>query len=236
MLDVLLAARDPETGEPLPDAEIRDQCGTMLFAGHETTARLLFWASYLLCLDGDEQARLRAEAEAFAPTGVIGLADLEHWPRHRLVLLETLRLYPPAPNIVRVAVEDTRVGDESIRAGTQVWIVPFVLHRHCSFWDQPTAFMPDRFVGKSAPWLEGAFIPFGAGPRICIGASFALIESQIILATVLSRFRLSLPSPPTGVAGRQDHPGSGSPTGVPTYAGLKGSLKLPEMMAPRLID
>ena len=103
LLALLLAARDPETGEPLSDAEIRDQSATMLLAGFETTSRLLFWAAYLLCLDPAEQARLRAEVTAFPPERVATLDHIQHWPRLRNVLLEAMRLYPPVPLIMRQA-------------------------------------------------------------------------------------------------------------------------------------
>ncbi|MBV9462422.1 MAG: cytochrome P450 [Bradyrhizobium sp.] len=195
LLDLLLAARNPETGEALAADEVRDQCGTMIFAGYETTARLLFWASYLLTLDHGEQARLRAEATAFPPESVASLEDLGHWPRLRLVLLEALRLYPPAPILVREPVEDDVVMGEEVRRGVQVYVSPWVLHRHRKHWQHPTAFIPDRFAGQSSPWTSGgAYLPFGAGPRICIGAVLALAEAQIMLATVLRRYALSVES------------------------------------------
>ncbi|ESQ75857.1 cytochrome P450 [Asticcacaulis sp. AC402] len=191
LLDLLLAARDPQTAEGLSDAEIRDQCSTMLAAGFETTSRMLFWASYLLSLDPAEQDRLCGEIAAFSPDQVTRMEDLAHWPRLRNTLLEALRFYPPAAYITRRAMGDDEVGGHRIRAGTEVWISPFVLHRHKKFWDQPTAFMPDRFAGVNAPWATvEAYLPFGAGPRICIGASFALVEGQFLLAHLLSRFRI----------------------------------------------
>jgi cytochrome P450 len=193
LLDLLLSARDPETGEGLSESEVRDQCSTMIVAGYETTARLLFWATYLLTLDIDEQNRLRGELAAFPPERVGTLDDLLNWPRLRQVLLESLRLYPPAAYISREALADDVVAGEEVRVGTQVWVSPWVLHRHRRFWDNPTAFMPDRFVGKLSPWTSmGAFLPFGAGPRICIGATFAMAEAQIMLAALLSRFKVTL--------------------------------------------
>ena len=193
LLDLLLLARDPESGQGLSDLEIRDQCGTMLVAGYETTARLLFWAAYLLALDRDEQARLRAEILAYPPDRVAKLDDLNHWPRLRQTLLETMRLYPPVAHIAREAIMDDVVAGEPIRAGTQVWISPWIIQRHRQFWDHPTAFLPDRFAGRPSPWANTpSFIPFGYGPRICIGATFAIAEAQIMMASVLSRFAISL--------------------------------------------
>jgi cytochrome P450 len=196
LLDLLLAARDPESGEALSDTEVRDQCATMLVAGYETTARLLFWASYLLTLDPAEQARLRAEVLAFSPEHVVKLDDLLNWPRLRQMLLEALRLYPAVGQISREAVADDIVVGEQVGPRTQIWISPWVIHRHRKFWHNPTAFIPDRFAGKPSPWAAGsAFLPFGVGPRICIGATFALAEAQIILATLLWRFKVTLDDP-----------------------------------------
>ena len=193
LLDLLLAARDPESGEALSEAEVRDQCSTMLVAGFETTARLLFWATYLLTLDVAEQNRVRIELAAFPPERIRSLDDVLNWPRLRQTLLEALRLYPPVAYISREAIVDDIVAGELIRPGMQVWISPWVMHRHRKFWDNPTAFMPDRFAGKPSPWTGiGAFLPFGAGPRICIGATFAMAEAQIVLATLLSRFKVTL--------------------------------------------
>jgi cytochrome P450 len=195
LLDLLLAVRDPETGASLSVDEVRDQCATMIFAGYETTARLLFWASYLVTLDHAEQARLRAEVAAFPPERVATLDDLRHWPRLRLVLLETLRLYPPVPLLVREPIEDDVIMGEPVRRGVQVYVAPWVLHRHRKHWQHPTAFIPDRFAGQSSPWTSGgAYLPFGAGPRICIGAVFALAEAQIMLATILQRYTLAIES------------------------------------------
>lgn len=192
LLDLLIFSRDPVSDQPLSASEIRDQCATMIFAGYETTARLLFWASYVLTLDIAEQVRLRNEVAAFPPERVSNLGDLDHWPRMRLVLLETLRLYPPVPLLVREAVEEDVIMGEPVGRGVQVYIAPWVLHRHRAHWENPTAFLPERFAGQTAPWTAGgAYLPFGAGPRICIGAAFALAEAQIILAKVLSRFQLS---------------------------------------------
>jgi cytochrome P450 len=193
LLDLLLAARDPETGEGLSTAEIRDQSATMLVAGFETTARLMFWLCYLLALDLAEQDRIRAELAAFAPERVGSLDDLNHWPRLKMALLEALRLYPPAPHVLRVAIAEDVVCGQPVKKWTQVWVSPWVLHRHRAYWDRPEAFMPDRFAGKPAPWTSGApYMPFGAGPRICIGAGFALAEAQIVLAHFLARYRIRL--------------------------------------------
>src|SRR3984957_16736821 len=120
-----------------------------VFCGSETTARLLFWACYLLAMDSDEQTRVREEVTAFRPERIDGPDDLQNWRRLRNVLLEALRLYPPLPQIVRVANEPDDICGEKISANTQVWISSWVMHRHRRFWDQPTAFLPGRFAGKT---------------------------------------------------------------------------------------
>jgi cytochrome P450 len=191
LLDLLLAARNVETGEALSSTEVRDQCATFIFGGFETTARLLFWASYLLTLDLAEQERLRTEVAAFSPERLSSLDDLANWPRLRMTLLETLRLYPPVPHRVREPVADDEIMGELVKVRSQIWISPWVMHRHRKFWEQPTAFMPERFVGKASPWTTiGAYLPFGVGPRICIGVTFAMAEAHIIMATLLRRYRI----------------------------------------------
>ena len=124
------------------------------------------------------------------------LEDLINWPSVRQTLFEALRLYPPAAYITREAIADDTLPGEAIQPGTLIWISPWVLHRHRKFWSQPTAFMPDRFASKPASWNnDSAFIPFGVGPRICIGATFALAEAQIMLATLFSNFKIKRDDP-----------------------------------------
>jgi cytochrome P450 len=190
LLDLLLAARNVKTGEALSATEVRDQCATFIFGGFETTARLLFWACYLLTLDLAEQERLRTEVAGFSPERLSSLEDLANWPHLRMTLLETLRLYPPVPHLVREPLGDDEILGESVGVHSQIWISPWVMHRHRKFWEQPTAFMPKRFTSKASPWNTiGAYLPFGAGPRICIGATFAMAEAQIMMATLLRRYR-----------------------------------------------
>ncbi len=193
LLDLLLQLRDADTGEMLSDDEIRDQSATMFFAGSETTARLMFWAAHLLTLDMEEQQRLSSEIAAFPPDRVRTLEDLTNWPRLRNVLLEALRLYPPLPHIIRQANGPDTISGMSVAANDQVWASAWIMHRHRKFWQNPTAFVPGRFAGKSAPWVQmPAYIPFGVGPRICIGLHFALSEAQIVLAHLLARYRIGL--------------------------------------------
>lgn len=149
-------------------------------------------ATYLLALDKDEQRRLHDEIAAFPPDRVETLDDLANWPRLRNVLLEALRLYPPLPHIVRQANGPDTISGMSVADNDQIWASAWVMHRHRKFWQNPTAFMPDRFAGKSAPWVQmPAYVPFGVGPRICIGLHFALSEAQIVLAHLLTRYQIS---------------------------------------------
>ena len=187
LLDLLLAGEDPETQRSMNTAELRDNLLTFIVAGHETTALTLAWSLYLCAFDTDIQDRARAEARAVLQGRIAGADDVDRLPLTRAILDETLRLYPPAAVISRTAqVSDTLCGRE-IRKGDTVMIPIYALHRNQLLWDDPDAFRPDR-------WLSGkpdryAYLPFGDGPRICIGASFALQEAVIILATLLSRFR-----------------------------------------------
>lgn len=189
LLDLLLAARDPQTGLAIDDAEIRDQCATLLAAGFETTSRLLFWATYLLSLDSVEQERIRDEVRAFPVERVTTMEDIKQWPRLRNALLEALRLYPPVAYVVRKAINDDVIMGHDVKAGTDVWISPWIIHRHRKYWDDPTAFKPSRFDGIPSPWTSmDTYLPFGGGGRICIGAGFAMVEAQIILAGLLSHY------------------------------------------------
>lgn len=193
LLDLLLAARDPETGEPLSPEEVREQSATMLAAGYETTARALFWTAYLLCLYPHEQDRIRAEVAAAPVEGLTGLDGLSAWPRLRQVLFEAMRLYPPVPIVLRRALAEDEIGGVRVKAGAMVFISPWLIHRHRKFWTNSFAFDPDRFTGKPQDYLAGhPFLPFGAGPHICIGATFALAEASLVLARLLSRYRLAL--------------------------------------------
>jgi len=191
LLGSLLAARD-EDGQPLADSEVRDQCGTMLAAGFETTSRLLFWVTYLLALDPATQARVRAEILAFPPGQIRTLEDLSAWPLTRSVLLETLRLYPPAAMMSREVIAEDEIQGCKVMPGHVITISPWLIHRHRKLWDQPTAFLPERFLDHPSPWGIEAFMPFGAGPRVCIGASFAMAESQILLGSLLSQFDVAM--------------------------------------------
>lgn len=186
LLDLLLDAADPETGRAMTRDELRDNLLTFIVAGHETTALTLAWALYLCAFDPAVQDRAAAEAQAALGGRAADAADLPALPLIQRIVNETLRLYPPAAFLSRTAQIADRLCGREVLPGDTVMLPIYALHRHHLLWDRPDAFEPDRFL--TAP-DRYAFLPFGAGPRICIGASFALHEAVIILATLLARFR-----------------------------------------------
>jgi cytochrome P450 len=191
LLDLLRAGEDPETGRRMSDAELRDNLLTFIVAGHETTALTLAWALYLCAFDPEAQARAREEAEAALGGRAAEGADVERLPYIRQICEEALRLYPPAAVFSRTAQAPDRLCGREIRPGDTVMIPAYALHRHRLLWEAPDAFRPGRFADRKAV-QRFAYLPFGDGPRICIGASFALQEAVIILATLLARFRFTL--------------------------------------------
>lgn len=184
LLDRLVAARDPEGEGGLSDKEIRDQLVTIFVAGHETTAVALTWVWYLLSQHSDVEARLHAELDA-SPDAPPLYA--------RQVIEEGMRIFPPVPRIpLRQAMEDDEICGIRIPKGALVSVAPWVIHRHRTLWSDPERFDPDRFAGERPPRL--AYLPFGAGPRVCIGAALALDEATIVLCEVARRWRLRLAS------------------------------------------
>ncbi len=184
-LTMLLTTRDPEGGALFGEREVFDNVMTFVFAGHETTANALAWTLYLLSQFPAADARAAGE--------IAGARDPGDLPYTRMVLEESLRLYPPAPIISRDSIGADVVGGIAIRAGTSIMISPWVLHRHSTLWDDPDHFDPERFApGRRERIPRFAYIPFGAGPRVCIGMGFAMQEALIVLSAILRRFRLEL--------------------------------------------
>jgi cytochrome P450 len=211
MFDLLRAARDPETGRGFSEAELRDQVSTMIVAGHETTALALFWSLYLLASATAVQERLAAEVAAVDFTPETAGQILPQLSYTRAVVSEALRLYPPAFVIVREAIADDSFGEVKIPAGSQVLIAPWVLHRHRKLWANPDSFDPARFLAEASPPPRFTYLPFGVGPRVCVGAQFAMAEAVLILAMTIQRFRIaradSAPVLPVAVVTTQpDHP------------------------------
>lgn len=191
VLQLLQDARDPQGGGALSADEIREQVATLLAAGFETTARAMFWTVYLLSFDSPAQAEIRGELAAFPPEEARTLADLGRWPALRRAFLEALRLYPTAPFISRVARGADRLGEIAIDRGAVVLACPWIIHRHRRFWESPDAFLPARWVGREEQ-TGPHYLPFGAGPRICLGAVFAQAEAMMLLGMLLARFEIVL--------------------------------------------
>lgn len=191
VLGQFLAARDADTGEPLPDKVLRDEVMTLIIAGYETAATGLTWLWHLLDQHPDIAAELHTELDFVLNGRLPTVNDLPQLPLLRQIVDETLRLYPPSWLISRAAAEDDMIGGQPIAAGTLIIISPYVLHRHPQFWPQPEQFWPQRFAeGHGNGRSRFAYIPFGAGPRLCIGNHFALMEMQLIVATLAQRFHL----------------------------------------------
>lgn len=190
LLDLLLDGEDPETKRRMTTAELRDNLLTFIVAGHETTALTLAWSMYLLGIDQNVQDRARAEAQSVLQGRACTGEDVAHLPYTRMIIDEALRLYPPAGMVSRTARKRDRFLDTDIRPGDTVMIPIYALGRHHALWNDPDSFRPDRFADRKAI-NRYAYLPFGDGPRICIGASFALQEAVIILATLLSRFKFT---------------------------------------------
>ncbi len=182
LLTMLIGGTDGETSSPLTEEQIRHEAITFLLAGHETTANALSWTLHLLTEHPEHVAAIRCETPAHPLT----LADLPKLPHTLHVFEESIRLYPPIWAMERHAIAADTIAGYDIPANSSVIISPYTLHRHPAFWEKPEAFLPERFEQRDHP----AFIPFGAGPRFCIGNEFALSEARVILPMILSRFQI----------------------------------------------
>ena len=191
----VIAARDSDTGEPFTREELIDQLGVFFLAGHETTASVLTWVFYILANQPELVARLvnAIEFDAVIGDAPVSFEHTKRLPLVKAVFRETLRLYPPITFLPRVALRDARVGPRRLKRGALVMIAPWTLHRHTRYWDDPDAFIPERFLPENESALtEGAYIPFGQGPHTCVGAGFAQTESVLIIADLLRRFDISI--------------------------------------------
>jgi cytochrome P450 len=190
-LELLIAARDRDTDAPMNNKEMIDEVMTLIVAGHETTASALTWAWYLLTQHPETVARLEAEADA-ATGEPFALDAAESLGFTHQVLQEALRLYPPGWLFTRRSIEADELGGFPIAPRTDVFISPYLLHRHPDFWSEPESFRPERFAGGDAEARDKfAYIPFSVGPRHCIGENFAMFEMLVHLATMTRRFRLT---------------------------------------------
>lgn len=190
LLSMLMLARDDD-GRPMTEQQLRDEVVTLLLAGHETTALALSWTWYLLSQHREVEAKLVAELRDVIGGRMPAVSDLPHLSYARQVITEAMRLYPPAWGFGREALADCEIAGYAIPAGTTIIISPWVLHRDPRYFERPTEFRPERWTEEFARQLpRSVYLPFGGGPRICIGNRFAMMEAVLILAAVAQRFRL----------------------------------------------
>jgi len=193
LLSVLLAAADEESGARMSDRQLRDELMTLFGAGHETTAVALTWTWYLLSCHPEVQAKLDEELDRVLAGRPPSVSDLPRLPYTEMVIREVLRLYPPAPGFAREPVEDVTIGGYEIPKGSLITISTHALHHDPRFFPDPERFDPERFAPA---WEERiprhAYLPFGGGPRVCIGNGFAMMEARLILATMAQQCRLTM--------------------------------------------
>lgn len=201
LLRRLMSARDPDTGRSMDSQQLVDNLLTFYLAGHETTARALSWTLYLLSRSPEWTARLEGEVASVTGGAPVAPDHIERLALVQQVLKESMRLYPPVPMMARQAVEDTQLGGIAIRRGVSVVMPIYAIQRHTKRWRDPDAFDPQRFSSANEAAIERyQYLPFGAGPRICIGMAFAMIEATAMLATFLQHARV------TCVEGRDPYP------------------------------
>lgn len=196
IVGAVIAARDPETGATFSRDELIDQIGVFFLAGHETTASVLTWTFFILARLPGMVARLREEIARVAGDGPIGIEHTKRLVLVRNVFREAMRLYPPITFIPRVAGEATTIGPHKVARGTMIMIAPWTIHRHTQLWANADRFDPDRFSPeREQAVVPGTYIPFGFGPRICVGAAFATIESTLILARLVRDYEFDIIDP-----------------------------------------
>jgi cytochrome P450 len=191
LLSMLMAARDEEGEGRMSDRQLRDEAMTVFLAGHETTA-LTLWGTWLLLSQNPEaEARLAAELHDVLDGRAPSVSDLPKLRYTEQVIHESMRLYPPAWAIGRQAIDEGEVGGYRLRKGGQVWMSQWIMHRDPRYFDDPSAFRPERWANDFAKRIpKYAYFPFGGGPRLCIGVSFALMESTLLLAAIARRFKV----------------------------------------------
>jgi cytochrome P450 len=246
LLGMLMGSTEEDSSSGMDDRQLRDEIITMILAGHETTANLMSWTFHLLSKHPDVERRVREEA-----TRVLGdrdpvLEDVKTLEYTRMVLDEALRLYPPAWVFERQAIAPDQLGDYRIEPGAIVGLCPYVLHRHPDHWDNPEGFDPERFrPDRAEKRARYAYLPFGGGPRTCVGNHFAMMEAQILLAMVVREQRLELePShrvvvdpvitlrPKTGIKMRRRPPPQQAASSSPSGPAAKASSGCPVQRTP----
>jgi cytochrome P450 len=210
LLDFMLKAKDPETGQVMTPADVLHNMQFFIVAGHETTALALAWALQLLALYPEIQEQAGQQARAVLGENAATAELLDGMPLIRQILEESMRLYPPVGLLAREVLRDDVLGGRDIHANDVLFLPLYALHRHEMLWDKPNAFKPERFTPEAVKARDRyAYLPFGAGPRVCVGANFAMMQAQIILGTLLARFRfapgpLPLPTPTMSMTVRPD--------------------------------
>lgn len=193
LLALLMRARDETTGQPMSDQQIRDEVITIFFAGHETTAQALTWTYFLLAQHPQEEARLQEELDKALAGRVPTLEELEALSYTRMVIDESMRLYPPILMFARESIEEDQLDDYRIPAGAMITLSQYITHRHPDFWDEPEIFNPENFSEAAmADRPRYAYFPFGGGQRVCIGNNFALLEMALALSMISQRYSLRL--------------------------------------------
>jgi len=198
LLTSLMEARD-EAGQAMSDKQLRDEVATLLTAGHETTTLVLAWTLFLISTRPEVMERMAAEV-AFLNGAAPAYEDLFKLKYTRMVAEEAMRLYPPVWAMSRTAVADDEIGGYAVKAGTEILIFPCITHRDPAWWQEPDSFIPERFSPEnSAGRPRCAYLPFGSGPRTCVGLNFAMTEILVVLAMILQRFRVQLAVDPASV-------------------------------------
>lgn len=193
LLTMLMEAQDEETGQQMNDKQLRDEVATLMLAGHETTANALSWTWMLLAQHPEIRNNLQAELQQVLQGRLPSVADLPQLSYTQQIIQESMRLYPPVAIFGREAVHNTAIRDYEVPQGTVLMISQWVMHRHPTYFENPEAFVPERWTGEFEQQLpRGVYIPFGDGPRICIGKGFAQMEAALLLATIAQRFKLEL--------------------------------------------
>ena len=193
LLSMFLSARDEESGAGMTDRQLRDEVLTMLLAGHETTSLALSWTYYLLSQHPDVARGITDEVDRVIGDGRPSFAHLARLTCTRRAIEESLRLYPPAWGFSRQALGDDEIGGYHVPKGALTFVIPYVVHRRPKLWPEPERFDPDRFTPEQESARQRfAYIPFGGGPRGCIGNQFAMVEAELIVAAIAQRYRLEL--------------------------------------------
>jgi cytochrome P450 len=203
LLSLLMDTRD-EDGNPMPDEFVRDNILTLFFAGHETTANTLTWAFYYLAKNPEILKTLQNEVDSVLGGRLPTLDDLPRLPYTMMVIKETMRVQPTVSAFPRAITEDVTLGGFKLKANSLVFLSPYTMHHDPRWWSNPETFDPTRFSAENEPNIHKyAYLPFGGGPRVCIGNHFALMEGQILLAVIASRYTLHLT--PNQVVEPQNH-------------------------------